>query len=91
MGRNLESPEELINDVRHHSGEEALTSLPQWLDRRDQVTNQVASDELAAALDTLAAEFRTEIAQDASPRTHGLAVAAAVLPTPLSGSEQATH
>ena len=79
MADNLETPEELTNAMRQHSGEEALSSLTQWLDHRDQVADQLASDDLATALDTLAADFRTETAQDPSLRTPGLAVAAAVL------------
>ena len=79
MDDNLETPEELTNAMRHRSGEEALSSLTHWLDHRDEVTDQLASDDLATALDTLAADFRTETAQDPSVRTPGLAVAAAVL------------
>ena len=79
MGNNLETPEELTNAMRQHSGEEALSSLTQWLDHRDQVADQLASDDLATALDTLAADFRLETTQDPSLRTPGLAVAAAVL------------
>jgi hypothetical protein len=79
MGDNLETPGELTNAMRQHSGEEALLSLTQWLHHRDEVADQLAADDLATTLDTLAADFRTETAQDPSLRTPGLTVAAAVL------------
>jgi hypothetical protein len=77
--RHLETPEELTSVMRNGSGEEALTCFTDWLERRDDVTGQVAMDQLAAVLDTLADEIRTENAQGNSPRTPGLVVAAAVL------------
>ena len=49
-----ETREELTSAMRIDSGVEALASLTRWLARRDQVADQVASDELAAAWDTLA-------------------------------------
>ena len=55
---SLETPEELTNAMRQHSAEEALSSLTQWLDHRDQVADQLASDDLATALDTLAADMQ---------------------------------
>ena len=79
MRRQLETPEQLTRVMRSGSDEEALTCFTDWLDRRDHVTDLVATDQLAAALDTLADEIRTENAAGLSPRTQGLVVAAAVL------------
>ena len=84
QGRILETPEELTSAMRIDSGVGALAPLTRWLARRDQVADQVASDELA--LDTLAADFRTEIAREtSSPSTQGLAVAAVVLTDTADG------
>ncbi len=51
-----------------------------YLRRRDRVVDDIAGEEFASVLDTLAADFRTEAgAEPTSPHAAGLYLAAAVI------------
>lgn len=79
MSGRLETPDEVARAMAERSSAEALLYIVDWLDRRDQISDQVALDHLAANFEMLAAELRSEAVGNLSPQTKGLIVAAAVL------------
>lgn len=85
MDRHLETPEELAVFMGHSSPAEALIYFVDWLHRRDKVSDQIATDDFATGLYTLAAELRIEAAGGSSSQSRGLAVAAAVLSDTADG------
>jgi hypothetical protein len=77
--RGLESPDELADQMASRTPVDAQVWLAEWLDRRDVMSGELASEQLAEDLDSLAAELRGEALEASTPRTTGLIVAAAVL------------
>jgi hypothetical protein len=79
MNEGLESPEELAVGMAERSPAAALLYVVDWLDRRDQLSDQISVEHLAASLEVLAAELRTEAVENLSSETRGLILAATVL------------
>lgn len=87
MSQYLESAEELTVSMAERSHTDALLWFTAWLARRDQISDQLTNEDLAAALETLAAELRHEATSIPGGRTAGLDIAA----SHLSDSAQATR
>ena len=81
----LESPSDLPEELGSRRQHEALQWLVDWLKRRDDVLDQIKVDDIAAALETIAAELRKEAAQQPSSASAGLTLAAAVLDDSAEG------
>lgn len=79
MSDCLETPEELAKGMAERSPAAALLFVVDWLDRRDQLSDQISVEHLAASLEVLAAELRTEAVENLSSETRGLMLAAIVL------------
>ncbi len=78
MSHHLESAEELTTSMADRSPADALRWFGDWLDRRDAIAQEVTTDDLATALEALAAELRAE-ASRVTAQTPGLDLAASVL------------
>ena len=87
MGQYLESAEELTVSMADRSHADAVRWFTAWLARRDQISSQLTNEDLATALETLAAELRHEASSTPGGRTAGLDVAA----SHLSDSAHATR
>jgi hypothetical protein len=79
MARHLESAEELTAALSVRSTAEALVWFADWLSRRDSAQAELTADDLATALETLAAELRGEARTISNSRTAGLRLAAGYL------------
>ena len=79
MNRRLETPEELAAGMDNRPPADALLYFVDWLDRRDRVSDKIATDHLASSLEAIAAELRAEAVENLSPQTRGLILAATVL------------
>ena len=79
MGHYLESAEELTISMAERSHSDALLWFTAWLARRDHIADQLTNEDLATALETLAAELRQEAESTPGGRCAGLAVAASHL------------
>lgn len=78
--RYLESPAEALDALAACTPADALIWFTHYLRRRDRVVDDIAGEEFASVLDTLAADFRTEAgAEPTSPHAAGLYLAAAVI------------
>ena len=80
----LEVPSELRGELGSRPQDDALTWLVDWLQRRDDLFDKIKIDDIAAALETIAAELRNE-AQHASSASAGLTLAATVLDDSADG------
>lgn len=60
MNRQLETPEELASVMDDRPPADALQYFVDWLNRRDHLSDKIATDHLAASLEALAAELRAE-------------------------------
>ena len=78
MSQHLQSAEELTTSLADRTPAEALSWFSAWLERRDAISHQVTTDDLATALEALAAELRAE-ASRVTAQTPGLDLAASVL------------
>ena len=79
MNRRLETPEELVSGMADRPPGDALLYFVDWLNRRDRLSEKVATEHLAASLEALAAELRAEAVRNLSTQTRGLILAATVL------------
>ena len=79
MNRRLETPEELASGMDDRTPADALLYFVDWLNRRDRVSDKIATDHLAASFEALAAELRAEAIENLTPQTRGLILAATVL------------
>jgi hypothetical protein len=79
MNRRLETPEELVFGMADRPPGDALLYFVAWLNRRDRLSEKVATEHLAASLEALAAELRAEAVRNLSTQTRGLILAATVL------------
>ena len=76
----LESPVEALDALAACPRGDVLRWFTHYLRRRDRVLNELAAEEFASILETLATDFRVEAgAEPTSPRAAGLCVAAAVI------------
>ena len=75
---DLHTSDELAEAVGCRSRTEALSWLISWLERRDDIFEKIKIDDISATLETIAAELRRE-AEQASPNSSGLVLAATVL------------
>jgi len=50
MKRRLETPEELASGMNDRTPADALLYFVDWLNRRDRVSDKIATDHLAASL-----------------------------------------
>ena len=78
MSHHLQSAEELTTSMADRSPADALSWFRDWLERRDAISHQVTTDDLATALEALAAELRAEAGR-VTAQTSGLDLAATVL------------
>lgn len=74
-----------LNAELGRRNESARQWLITWLENRDHFLDQVKIDDIAAALETIAAELRLEARQQPSPASAGLALAADVLDDSAEG------
>jgi hypothetical protein len=79
MYRHLETAEELTAAMGVRSSADALVWFADWLTRRDSAQAELTADDLATALETLAAELRGEAHTVSNHRTAGLRLAAGYL------------
>jgi hypothetical protein len=79
MNRRLETPEELVSGMADRPPGDALLYFVDWLNRRDRLSEKVATEHLAASLEALAAELRAQAVRNLSTQTRGLILAATVL------------
>ena len=79
MNRWLETPEELASGMDGRAPADALLYFVDWLNRRDKLSDKIATDYLATSLEALAAELRAEAIENLNPQTRGLVLAATVL------------
>ncbi len=79
MSRYLEPVGDVAGEIASRSTTEGAVWFADWLDRRDAYTADVATEQLAEALEALAAELRGEATHESTARTRGLLLAAAVL------------
>ena len=79
MVPSLESVAELVAAVGTRSSTAAGAWCSDWLRRRDAVADQLAAEDLAAVLESLAGELAQESATVADGRSPGLTVAASYL------------
>ena len=79
MSYQLESTDDLTSSMADRSHAEALQWFTEWLERRDQIADQLSKDDLATALEALALELRHEAKGNPDGRSAGLDVAASVL------------
>ena len=80
----LEAASELAEELGSRRQDEALRWLVDWLKRRDDVLDQIKIDDIASALEAIAAELRREAAQPSSSSA-GLTLAATVLDDSAEG------
>jgi hypothetical protein len=85
MNQHLESAEELTAAMEVRSPVEALAWFSDWLERRDHATDEISNEDLAVALETLAAELRGESREVGDARSSGLDLAASFLTDSASG------
>ncbi|HEY5978468.1 MAG TPA: hypothetical protein VIT41_02430 [Microlunatus sp.] len=81
----LEKPSEVTAELDSRPRDEALHWLVDWLNRRDNILDQIKVDDIASALETIAAELRKEAAEQSSTESAGLELAATVLADSAEG------
>jgi len=79
VSQYLERVEDVTGEMGGRSAADAAVWFADWLRRRDASTADIAAEQLAGSLESLAAEFRGEAGLEATPRTRGLLLAATVL------------
>ena len=85
MDQHLESAEELTAAMEVRSPADALIWFTDWLERRDQAADEISNEDLAVALETLAAELRGESIVVGDVRSSGLDLAASFLTDSAGG------
>ena len=70
---DLQTADELTAAMECGSQQQALRRLIRWLERRDDILDQIKIDDIALALETIAAELGRESTQQ-SPNSRGLAL-----------------
>ncbi|HET9647209.1 MAG TPA: hypothetical protein VFP34_03145 [Microlunatus sp.] len=76
MNQHLESTEEVARAMEVRSRADALRWFTDWLQRRDEISDDITNEELAERLESLAAELRSEAIDASGVRSSGLALAA---------------
>jgi hypothetical protein len=84
----LETSDEVANEMFHQSPVDATAWFTDWLRRRDALSANLTAELFAENLETVAAELRSEAHHEATARTQGLMLAAAVLLDTAQGLRQ---
>jgi hypothetical protein len=79
VSQYLERVEDVTGEMGGRSSADAAAWFADWLRRRDASSADLANEQLAGSLESLAEEFRGEARRESTPRTRGLLLAATVL------------
>lgn len=76
---HLQASTDVAAEMSGRSQADAAVWFADWLSRRDELSTELAAEQLADALEALASELRGEARHQSTSGTRGLLLAAAVL------------